>query len=203
MRGKIMEQLENTQVVEKTFTQMDVDRIVGERVARYSDYAILKEKAAQVDVLRGQLEDITAKHRVSREALEKVLTQAVESIPEDKRGLIPDNYDVMSKLDYINRNSGVLLDRPTTEQPQPQVETTSTAPTAVPPETQMQAQTTQVAATMPAATPQTQEPVPPINQPGPPVLDVQIGNTLYGGFASPQMWAQRDPRGYRKANNVR
>lgn len=33
----------------KTFTQEDVDRIVTKRVARYSDYEALKEKAAKYD----------------------------------------------------------------------------------------------------------------------------------------------------------
>ena len=43
----------NTQNAEqtepKTFTQEDVDRIVTKRVARYSDYEALKEKAAKYD----------------------------------------------------------------------------------------------------------------------------------------------------------
>lgn len=43
----------NTQNAEqtepKTFTQEDVDRIVTKRVARYSDYESLKEKAAKYD----------------------------------------------------------------------------------------------------------------------------------------------------------
>lgn len=41
------EQTEQTEP--KTFTQEDVDRIVTKRVARYSDYEALKEKAAKYD----------------------------------------------------------------------------------------------------------------------------------------------------------
>lgn len=37
------------QAPEKTFTQADVDRIVAGRVAKYSDYAELKDKAAKYD----------------------------------------------------------------------------------------------------------------------------------------------------------
>lgn len=41
---------EHTEQTEpKTFTQEDVDRIVTKRVARYSDYEALKEKAAKYD----------------------------------------------------------------------------------------------------------------------------------------------------------
>lgn len=49
------EQINNTPAAEpeKTFTQAEVDRIIGERVARerekYSDYGTLKEKAAKFD----------------------------------------------------------------------------------------------------------------------------------------------------------
>lgn len=40
---------EAEQTEQRTFTQEDVDRIVTKRVARYSDYETLKEKAAKYD----------------------------------------------------------------------------------------------------------------------------------------------------------
>lgn len=56
---------EATETEPKTFTQEDVDRIVTKRVARYSDYDVLKEKAAkydeQVEASKSDLQKATEK----------------------------------------------------------------------------------------------------------------------------------------------
>lgn len=54
-KNTMSEQINNAPAIEpeKTFTQAEVDRIIGERVARerekYADYGTLKEKAAKFD----------------------------------------------------------------------------------------------------------------------------------------------------------
>ena len=59
------EQTEPEQNEPKTFTQEDVDRIVSKRVARYSDYEELKQKAAkydeQVEASKSDLQKATEK----------------------------------------------------------------------------------------------------------------------------------------------
>lgn len=46
---------------EKAFTQSDVDRIVQDRLKGFGDYNAVKAKAAQVDVLTKQLEELSIK----------------------------------------------------------------------------------------------------------------------------------------------
>ena len=72
----------NTQNAEqtepKTFTQEDVDRIVTKRVARYSDYEALKEKAAKYD------EQVEASPTYRRPLKEQTACRR-SSIPSGKR----------------------------------------------------------------------------------------------------------------------
>lgn len=68
----------------KTFTQADVDRIVGERLnrqkAQFADYDTLKAKAAEADELRKRVE--TADEKAVREAREA-------AVAEERKRLAP------------------------------------------------------------------------------------------------------------------
>lgn len=47
--------------------------------------------------------------------IEKILESQLESIPEDKRTLIPTDYTAKQKLDYINANRALLMPNATTK----------------------------------------------------------------------------------------
>jgi hypothetical protein len=69
------------QVPEKTFTQADVDRIVAGRVAKYSDYAELKDKAAKYDEVveanKSELEKAQERANKLQSEVDKLQSDAV------------------------------------------------------------------------------------------------------------------------------
>ena len=101
---------------QRTFTQDDVNRIVRDRLSKYSDYDELKSyresteasKLTEREQLEKKIAELTPyKETASKQQkiLDNLLAQELEAIPEALRGLVPDNFSPLDKLDYIRRNA--------------------------------------------------------------------------------------------------
>ncbi len=91
------------------FSQEDVNRIVQGGVAKYSDYDELKTKATEVDAIREKYKVLNDNYTTGQEALKGVVDNMIGKMKEDKRGLIPDNFNLTDKIDYINKNEKILF----------------------------------------------------------------------------------------------
>jgi hypothetical protein len=73
-----------------------------EEQGKYQELLAAKDKELE---LAGQSKEELAKHQ---EALEEILNQELEKIPDDKKDLIPDELSTVAKLKYIAKNRAVL-----------------------------------------------------------------------------------------------
>lgn len=81
--------------VEKTFTQADVDRIVTNRLSKYSDYDELKEKAAKFDEAE----------EASKSELQKAIDKA-NSLQAELDGLKKES-EIRQVRDEVSQETGV------------------------------------------------------------------------------------------------
>ena len=90
------------------FNQEKVNDIIAKErktiESKFADYDTLKEQA-------GQTADLIKKTQTSEEAIGELLA----TIPEDKKSLIPDDYDSFSKLKWFSKNKEKLFIVPQTE----------------------------------------------------------------------------------------
>ena len=114
METEILTNQETTQDAEpQTFTQEDVNRIVAKRVAKYSDYDTLKEKAAKFD------EQVEA----GKTDLQKA-TERADSLQAELDALKAEN-EIRSMREEVAGSTGVpanLLTGKTAEECQSQAE---------------------------------------------------------------------------------
>lgn len=98
---------------DKSFTQEQVDDIVKGRVAReqdkFKDYDALKVKAGELDSLKQKHDSLESENTKYKDSIQVTYDTAIEAIPEDKRSLIPDEYNLLAKLNYINTNKSTLM----------------------------------------------------------------------------------------------
>ena len=88
----------------KTFTQAEVDGIVQGRVAKYADYQELKDKASELETTKSELNTLKTYKTDSEGRMEGFLKELLATVPEDKHGLIPNEYNTLAKIDYIQKN---------------------------------------------------------------------------------------------------
>jgi len=104
----------------KSFTQEELNQILAKRLEKYKDYDELvnyrnsaeESKLSETEKLTKriqELEPIETKYKEAHKTLEKLLEKNIDLIPEEKRKLIPTNFSVTEKLNYINNNSEFLL----------------------------------------------------------------------------------------------
>ena len=112
MEETVKQETKTEEVETKTFTQDEVNRIIGERVARaegkYSDYEELKAKAAKLDEIeeanKSELEKATEKANalqaeldgLSRTELEKNITALLPEINKEIPG-----YAQIRKIEFM------------------------------------------------------------------------------------------------------
>ncbi|MCA1232021.1 MULTISPECIES: ribonucleoside-triphosphate reductase [Bacillus] len=103
---------EEAPLVEKTFTQEELNRIVAERVDRekkkYADYEDLK---AQVTALEDKTKadsstlekyaEVEARRDVLEGTLTKIFDSKITGIPEEFRDLIPSDGPIEQRLDWV------------------------------------------------------------------------------------------------------
>lgn len=98
---------------DKTFSQTQVDDIVKGRVAReqekFKDYDALKTKSGEYDSLKQKHDSLESENNKYKDSIQGTYDTALEGIPEDKRSLIPDEYNLLAKLNYINTNKTSLM----------------------------------------------------------------------------------------------
>ena len=105
---------------DKTFTQEELNGIIAKRLEKYKDYNELKDyhssaeeaKLTELEKLQNKIDALAPLEQEIKSAnktLEKVLDKQLESIDEEKRGLIPKSFSVNQKLDYISKNSDYLM----------------------------------------------------------------------------------------------
>lgn len=98
---------------DKSFTQEQVDDIVKGRVAReqekFKDYDAIKVKAGELDSLKQKHDSLESENTKYKDSIQVTYDTALEAIPEDKRSLIPDEYNLLAKLNYINTNKSTLM----------------------------------------------------------------------------------------------
>lgn len=98
---------------DKTFSQEQVDDIVKGRVAReqekFKDYDALKTKSGEYDSLKQKHDSMESENNKYKDSIQVSYDTALEAIPEDKRSLIPDEYNLLAKLNYINTNKATLM----------------------------------------------------------------------------------------------
>ena len=75
------------------------------RLAEQNQYKELAEKRGQ-DLVKAQQD--AAKVPVYEETLSEVLAAQVAELPEDKRGLVPDDLTTQQKLKWIAKNASIL-----------------------------------------------------------------------------------------------
>lgn len=103
----------------RTFTQDDVNRIIRDRLAKYADYDELKSyretteasKLSEREQLEKKITELSPyKETASRQqvVLDSMLAQELDAIPEALRGLIPDSFDAIGKLEYIRKNAEIF-----------------------------------------------------------------------------------------------
>jgi len=165
---------ENTQDpnADLKFSQADVDRIVQNRIKGYSDYNDLKAKVAELPDLQKKVESLTAEVTAGGKALEGVLNNLVTSIPEEKRTLIPEGYSITQRIDWINKNTthlGIVIKAPEGEDD----DNTTTPP---PDKAEVKTETKP-------------------NTP-PPVTTPKVTDTQWGGYATKEEWASKEPKKY-------
>lgn len=115
----------------RTFTQEEVNRLIAKELKPFKEAKSELEKIqkaqkekeeaelTELDKLKRELGEATPyKERASKleEALATYLEAEIERIPEDLRGLIPDELGVESKLAYIAKNRERLMSQPNTPQ---------------------------------------------------------------------------------------
>lgn len=108
---------------EKYFSQADVDNIIKNRLSKYQDYDALrkyKEDAeqanlSQMEKLNKKLDELKPyKDMATKQqtVLDGLLEQELEAIPEEMRGLVPDTFDTLQKIEYIRKNSAIFKSSP-------------------------------------------------------------------------------------------
>lgn len=106
----------------KLFTQEQLNNIISERLKKYTDYDALvdyKKKSeemnmSEIEKLNKKIDELKGYEKSSKDnlvILEKILEQQMSNISEDKQKLIPANFDITSKLNYITDNSEFLLNK--------------------------------------------------------------------------------------------
>lgn len=104
---------------EKVFTQSELNEIIKQRLSKYGDYDELRNYKQQAEEARlTEVERLTKKvdeYKPFKEVatrqqaiLDEMLQQELETVPEEYLGLIPENFDTLSKLSYIRKNKGVF-----------------------------------------------------------------------------------------------
>ena len=98
------------------FSQKDLDKAVEARLARekakYHDYNDLKKQADEYSALKskvGEYEAKIAKFGDIEGTLNEAYNDMLESIPEDKRTLIPESLSIKEKISYIKTNRNHLV----------------------------------------------------------------------------------------------
>jgi len=95
------------------FSQKDLDKAVEARLAREkAKYNDLKTQAQEYSSLKskvGEYEAKLAKFSEIEETLNLAYNDMLESIPEDKRSLIPDSLSTKEKISYIKTNKNHLI----------------------------------------------------------------------------------------------
>ena len=98
---------------DKVFTQAQVDDIVQGRVARaqdkFKDYDALKTKVSEYDSLKEKNNSLELDNTKYKDSIQGTYDTALEAISEDKRSLIPDEYNLLAKLNYISTNKAILM----------------------------------------------------------------------------------------------
>lgn len=122
---------QNTATEGRTFTQEEVSRLIAKELKPYKEARTELEKIqkaqkekeeaelSELEKLKRELSETSPfKERVSKleETLATYLEAEIERIPEELRGLIPDELSVESKLAYIAKNRDRLMSQSNTSQ---------------------------------------------------------------------------------------
>ena len=110
---------QNVESEGKMFSQEELNSIIKKRLEKFSDYEdLLKyketseaEKLTEVEKLQKQIAELQPyKEKVesANSILESLYESELEQIPEDKRGLIPQQFTTSEKLEYIQTNKQFL-----------------------------------------------------------------------------------------------
>ncbi len=117
----------------RLFTQQELDVILKNRLEKYSDYAQLKEyrdtaeekNMTEVQKLQKQLEVLTPFKEMAtkqQKILDGLLDEELSNVPDEYKGLIPESFDTLQRLEYIRKNKGVFFKAPTSPPPNTPVE---------------------------------------------------------------------------------
>ena len=108
----------------RTFTQDQVNEIIKQRLAKYGDYDDLRSykqqseeaRLTEVERLSKQLKDLAPfKETAARQSaiLEDIYNSELEAVPDEYKSLIPEDFDTLTKLQYLRKNKGVFFKTPT------------------------------------------------------------------------------------------
>lgn len=122
---------QNTATEGRTFTQEEVSRLIAKELKPFKEARTELEKIqkaqkekeeaelSELEKLKRELSETSPfKERATKleETLATYLDAEIQRIPEELRGLIPDELSVESKLAYIAKNRERLMNQPNTPQ---------------------------------------------------------------------------------------